>query len=281
MFKKSPLKATRLHQYKRRIRIFFGGLIIAGVAFVLFGLAWLSRIHIFALTNVDVSGTVAIDDSDIQSIAKKHLAGAYLSLFAKSNKLIYPKQSIEQDIRTSFPSIGSLEVHTKGNSLEVTLSERKPSYVWCTGLPQHTDTTCYFMDETGYIFSEAPKISGNVYLVFYGIITDPNPIGKTYLDQKQLEAVNTMRTALDRDSLSPNAYVAGPDDVRELELSQGGKIIFKADQDPDVLISSIELIKKNTHIFDTHGSSLDYVDFRFGNKVYYKFVGDNQVQSSP
>lgn len=254
---------------------------IAVLVFIIGGLSWLSKLQALALTDVSVVGNASIDASDIEKIAKQHLAGSYMALFPRSNKMLYPKDAIEQDIKKEFPGISSLNVDSKGHALRVTIKERKSAYVWCKGTPSDKDTDgCYFMDDTGYIFIDAPKLFGNAYLVYYGQIKSENPIGQTFLTPDELASINTLRETLDHKDVSSTAVYAKDEGVRELYLTQGGKIIFKSSQESENLASSIELVKLNTQLLDKDSSAkLNYIDLRFGNKVYYKTYGDNPVQS--
>jgi hypothetical protein len=43
---------------------------------------------------------------------------------------------------------------------------------------------CYFLDEHGFVFSEAPTFSGNAYIAFYGLIDAAKiPLVQTYLNK--------------------------------------------------------------------------------------------------
>lgn len=260
--------------------LFKVGAFVALIVALVGGVVWLSRIQALAINTVQVSGNVGIESSDIQSIANAHLAGTYAAVFPKSNKLLYPKKAIEQDIRTHFPSISTLTIDTEKNSLDVSISERKPAYVWCKGSPTKSETDCYFMDDKGYIFSEAPNFSGDAYFAFYGLISDDNPIGKTFLGPDQFTALEQFRASLKQENIIITSYLAKAEDVSEVYLSTGGKIIFKASQNPETLAASLILLKKNTDLFKSENAkSLEYIDLRFGNKVFYKNYGDNAVQT--
>jgi hypothetical protein len=137
------------------------------------------------------------------------------------------------------------------------------------------------MDSVGYLFSDAPSFSGNAYFVFYGIIDAENPIGQIYLSQAELENLEKFTAKLKASEIIITSLFAKDVDVREVYLDEGGKIVFKASQDVEDIAASIDLLKKNTKLFtQEEQEKLDYIDMRFGNKVYYKFIGDNAVETS-
>jgi cell division septal protein FtsQ len=282
MFKKSPLKSSKL--VKRKRRILYAKIWLSVAAFLLFvgGLAWLSRLHVLAIDSVVVKGNSAVSESDINEIVQAHIRGAYAFLIPRSNRLLYPKEAIAASVLHSLKRVEAVDLNVDGNDLVVTLSERKPSYVWCAGHPETSGTKdCYFLDESGLIFSSAPQFSGNAYVAFYGIVKDENPIGSMYLARDVFKDFDRLIEFLNSKDAHPYALVASEDGLYELYLERGGKLLFKSGQDMAVLISNVELIMKNTELFSKkNASKLQYIDFRFGNKVYYKLSGDKMLQIS-
>jgi hypothetical protein len=241
----------------------------------------LSHMPFLRLNSVVVKGNIGIDAHDVEALVQKNLSGSYAAVYAKSNKFLYPKDTIEADIRSTFPSIEHLSVEAEGHTLEVTLSERKPAYLWCTGKPEtKTTDACYFIDATGYIFSTGPQVSGDAYFTFFGLLSDDNPIGKTFLNETDIKAMTTIKEQLAKNDVAVRSLYADEKGTRELMLVHGGKIIFKVDQNLTVLLSSLELLKHKTTLLNTDAEKkLEYIDLRFGNKVYYKYIGDNAVQT--
>ncbi len=274
MFKKhkSPLKATRLHKYKRRVLIAKVSTALVLALIVVGGFAWFSRAAAFRITSVSVSGNKIVDADMLQALAEKDIDGAYAGLFARSNSFIFPKNKIEDDALRAFPSINSIDIHAHGHVLEIKISERKPAYVWCSGMPGDTASrSCSFMDDTGFIFSDAPDFSNNVYFIFYGGISADHPTGQHFLSPEEIAAFAGFKTELDRQGIVITSLVVRDDGVREAALLGHGKIIFKASDDLLPVAHSLELLKRDTQILSPKATTtLDYIDLRFGNKVYYK-----------
>lgn len=280
LFKRSPLKATRLAQRKRRIFAFKTVGVVVVVGAIIGGLAWFSRLERFRITSVAVEGNTRVDASELQALVTKHLAGSYLYLFPRANRFMYPVQSITQDILSTYPVIKSVTPSTEGHALTITVTDRKPAYLWCKGDPTHPDTTsCYFMDDGGFVFSEAPHFSGDVYFTYYGILTADNPIGLAYVPQ-EFKGLSIFRTNLNQMGIRTYAGNAESDGVRELYLERGGKIIFKNTQEISKLVSLIDLIRSKTSLFKAQSLPLNYLDLRFGNKIYYTFTGDTTRSGS-
>jgi cell division septal protein FtsQ len=284
MFKKSPLKSKKLVRRKRRMRIFKVSLVIILLLAVITGLSFLSKMRALAITTISVQGNSAVDTDDLKTIAQGYLGGNYLMLFSRTNAFLYPKQKILDEVASKFKRIETVKINVSGmHTLVMTITERKPLYVWCNGTP--TDTSqkkCFFLDATGYIFSEAPVFSGNAFFAFYGQLSSEEPIGSHYLETGLFNGIDKLIVWLGDQGIQSHALLAKGEGVYELYLNKAGKIIFKdmkKSGDFSQLQSTVQTIMQNTDILSKNSSTtIDYVDLRFGNKVYYKFVGDNSVQ---
>jgi cell division septal protein FtsQ len=280
--KKSPLKATQLH--RRRRQLFFLKMLGAISALVLSitGLGWLSEAKALTINTIVVEGDAGIDSTDVTNLIEKDIAGHYLWIFAKRNRALYPHEVITKDLMAAFPRVERTELHMKGDTLHVLITERTPKYTWCQGLPtQNVKNECYFLDEHGYVFSEAPTFSGNAYIAFYGLLMRPNPIGQTYLNKDIFTTINQVIQFLNNKDIHPYALLATANGVFELYLNRGTKLVLKDDQEASSIISNLAVVIDETVLLTKSNiSKLEYIDIRFGNKLYYKLKGDNPLQIS-
>ena len=259
---------------------------------VLFGLVFYSRSEKLNIQNVEISGNKTIENKIIEETAKNIMAGYYFGFVPKTNFLFYPKKEIRNDLAYKFKILKDISFNLKNlQTLEITLAEREAKYTWCGITPElavkppsslggltANDQPCYFMDEDGYIFDGAPYFSGTVYFKFYG----PQSSGSYFFKQnfKQLIAFKDILLGL---GLKPvTLYVTSNGDV-EIFLSKGAssrstvesKIIFKLEADLQNVIENLEAALNTEPLkskFKNKYSSLLYIDLRFGNKVYDKFL---------
>jgi cell division septal protein FtsQ len=273
--KKSPLKSTRLVEKKRKLR--FARVLLAlsvPIAFAIF-VSWISDHEDLQLTMIEVKGNAGVDTSDIEEIVEHNLAGAYAGFFSRANRFLYPENKIEKEIHETFPEVKTVQLAAREKTVTVNVVERKPAYTWCKGMPKDRDKLgCYYMDEDGFVFAEAPRYSGNVFFAYYGIITEVDPITKTYMSGEQFIVTEQMYSALKQNGIHTVALVALDSGVRELYLTDGAKILFKDSQDGAKLVDALRIVKEETQLFNPlELEDLEYIDMRFGNKIYYKYVG--------
>jgi cell division septal protein FtsQ len=276
--KKSPLKSPKILKRKRRVRLFKISGAIFSILFIIGATIYIARLHVLAITSIQVEGNSAVDSEGLQERAQTYLTGAYVGIFPTSNRFLYPKSAIKKDLLTHNKRLQSVDLDVEGHDLIIHVVERTPTYTWCTGTPQTADKSCYFMDTNGYIFSQSPVFSGNAFLAFYGLIDNADPIGTSYLNSSSLKDVSVLTTFLANHNIRPYALIAEANGVSNLYLEDGGKLIFKQGQPMSLLVANIDLILKNTDLFSKSAATLEYVDLRFGNKLYYKRIGDNMLQ---
>ncbi len=277
--KKSPLKSSKLVQRKRRIFWVKVSGVVFCIALLLGLIIWLAHLKNFILTTITIDGNSAVEANVLHDIAQADISGNYLFVFPRSNKFLYPKSAIAADIMNESTRIKSVDVSTSGHTIAIHVEERTPQYTWCSGAPLDTQPKkCYFLDSNGYIFSQAPIFSGNAFFAFYGLFPDQTPVGLTYLDSMTFRKLDQVLEFLESKKINAFAFEAEPTGVYNLYLEKGGKIIFKDDEDSTALISTIGLVIDKTSIFKANGTStLEYVDLRFGNKLFYKYKGDSII----
>lgn len=271
-------KKKRKNIRKRKIIIFF-----LLFALALAGLTMLLRWSKLNIQNIEITGNPVVDSTDLENTIKNEIYGYYLWIFPKSNFLIYPKNDVKAALEDNYKVLKNISLGLKGiSTMELKVEERIGKYTWCGDTPQNdTNDNCYFMDDTGYIFGQAPFFSGDVYLKFYGKVRDDvsAPLGEIYFKEffpKLLQFRDTVKLM----GISTSAYHVRNDGSAELYLVSNTpfpnkqKIIFNPSEDLSKLAENLQTALATDPLktdFKNKFSSFEYIDLRFGNKVYYKF----------
>ena len=286
------LKKQRSKILRRKIFLFLFGFLVICVSLV-----YLSRINRLNISDVEITGNQTVDTVATKSIIDDQLAGKYLWLFPKTNIFIYPKNAIKNQLEDKLKRLKDINISIVNNkTLKISVSERKALYTWCGATSPiddisltsatMTDNKCYFIDEDGYIFDEAPYFSGEVYFKFYGLPevsnssdVDFNPLG-SYVAKNNFKQLIYFKDTLLGLKLKPvSLYLNNNGDI-DVYLSSGvanvlgPKIMVKADSDFQNVAENLEAAITTEPLqseFKNKYSSLLYIDLRFGNKVYYKF----------
>jgi hypothetical protein len=292
MKKRDVLNSPRLREINRkRTRVlrnkFFIGFLTFAFLFSIFAIASRAESININIKSIEVSGNKTISAGVIEEGAREVLSGHYLWVFPKTNFFLYPKSKMIEDLQNKHTLLKNIEVTLKeGGILGISFEERIPTYTWCgEDLPSSAedfqDRSCFFMDESGYVFDEAPYFSGNVYFRFFGSIEseDGTPLGHHYFPEIW-QNLNSFRITLTEMDLKPSSiYVTDEGDVEVYLASKAlppnsQKIIYKKDADLELLAENLNFALDTEPLktdFKQKYSELEYLDLRFGNKVFFKF----------
>jgi hypothetical protein len=286
MQKRNVLHSPRLIELKRKKRkiilIKIGIFLLVFLAVIAF-LAYMSRIRRLNIGNVEITGNSLVETLAIENTIKEETSGKYLWLFPKTNIFFYPKNKIKKDLGSQFRRLKDITLTIKNRTtLLVSVNERTGKYIWCGDAPTFGASEpveqCYFLDEDGYIFDRAPYFSGEVYFKFYGK-AEPGD----YFLQNNFKDLILFRGRLAGMGLKPVMLYAdgnGSNINVKIFLSKGKllptgpEIIFKSDSNLDNIAENLKTALETEPLlseFKNKYSSLEYIDLRYENKVYYRF----------
>lgn len=266
--RKKTLHSPRLARKRRRLlarRLLFGA-----AAAVLLGVAlWygLSR-PAFLIADVEVAGAPAATASEISSIAKQELAGAYGFLIPKRSALFYPADAIERGILTHFPQFSAVRVSLKSaGALLLTLAPRQEAALLCSG------GRCFEMDETGFVFAPATAGSEKDALAFSAPAGTSTPLGRFAFDQGLLSPLFSLVEGLRRLGIAAREVRVESREEITVALKGGGRLIVRQESSYASLLARLEALLADPNALPggTAGlSAVSYIDLRYGNKVYVK-----------
>lgn len=282
--KNSTLKPSKLRRRRRKIfaikaLLFF--FILIGFVFLL---SRLSKIKSIQIESIEILGNSTLSKEEIIDLVKAEMSTKYFKLFSKNSIFLYPKKSIQKTLADDFKKINTISIKSKGlKTVIVNITERKPSSLWCLGKSEEENDLrnnnlekCYFLDKEGLIFSEAPDFSGNSFLRYYGLLDDTEqPIGKNYMTKEKFNEVSKFVSSLEILGIKVGIFWSKTESDYEIVLKNGIKLILDDKKPFDKILENIQLILSEVDLKDNRSSNnqqnIDYIDLRFGNKVYFKF----------
>ena len=253
--------AVKKRKKRRKIQA-----IISVVVFILLlvGLSELTKIQSLQISKIVVVGNSNVSSDEIQNIANTYLSANYLGLFPDRNALIYPKEKIKQAILLAYPRIESVDLYTESFTLlNIKIKERAPSAVWCAAVK------CYFVASDSYIYAEVQDSSSSLPSLSGGDdAVGPEPIGKYIFTPDLFKNLIFAVGEIDKMNMQVHDVQVFSRDEIVFNISQNGKIII-SDRKP--FPQSIDDLKSafSSSVL-TASSSFEYVDTRFGNKMFYK-----------
>lgn len=205
--------------------------------------------------------TITVSDPEFQEealqITDAALNGAYLKVFKKRSMLTLPISTIKESLLLTIPEINNVAFRREfPSTLHILLFRREPQFRAETG---------FFIDKEGSFYEERLREIKLPLLLTKNIKT-PEDIAllKGFTDKVEvrLGRIETIRGLGDNDLEFRFA-----DKELKLLLNLG-----QLKKDPEELWSRLltSLDTQPLSLYLTGTSTLDYIDLRFGNKVYFK-----------
>ncbi|KKS44235.1 MAG: hypothetical protein UV05_C0009G0014 [candidate division CPR1 bacterium GW2011_GWA2_42_17] len=281
-FKKKTLTSLRLQ--KRQRKAFVGRIVFAIICVVGFwGLVFLaSSAKAITIRDIEIVGVTSISSSNIKDEAQKFLTGRYFFTVPKANIFFYPKSDIGKSLAELFPRLDSVVVRFKNfHAIDIKVSERKAEALWCQdeseALADSERETCYILDKNGFAFASFLEIANapNDFIIFYSSTPKENPIKQTYTTTEYFRALLGFAKDLNTLGFTVSLFRERQNGDFEAKLSSGGqRLIFGRDADFASILNNFQTIVSNSGFGGSSDlSKIEYVDFRFGNKVFYKPSG--------
>jgi cell division septal protein FtsQ len=218
----------------------------------------------FDVRSVSIAGIEKIQKKDIETVINKYLNTKKGFIFKNKNFFVYDNDALRKAITDNF-GLTEIQIKREVKSLQIVIQERISNLIWRTGDKN------FLVDINGIVMQE---ISSNDYdgmdlpiFVDFDAITVNT--GNNVLTKNEITAVfdfYNMIGELGIQILTTNINrVAGK--WMSAATNKGYDIYFDAFGDIRKQADNLKiLIEQNKFDFD----SIEYIDLRFGDQVYYK-----------
>ena len=286
-------------------------LVIVAVGSSAFAIVRFINLDWFTIDSVKVVGADSEIAPAIEAAALNAMQGTYLGIVPRSSALVYPRGSVISAVKAASARLSSVAAARDGmHGLKVTVEEKKPAAVVCASLPDFNGTTltfsdsdtCYFADDSGYVFEEAPLFSGSAYKRIYapdaGTATTSGSIVGLYATSTDkftqlitlYDAVNAVgihvEAILIKEKGEYELYARNPSGQNASGSAAASSTTSRSESNSDTVVIyfndarpfSEQLINLASFWKDMvakarskHQSlSFDYIDARYGSNVFYR-----------
>jgi len=261
----SSARAVPLTVRRRRRRLIVFGFVVFALVLLVGALAWASRAPVFTIQGVEVRGTHTVSKDALKAAAEGQLSTAGFALFSKRSMFLYPEKTIEKQILEIFPRVKTVEASLTAvinPSLSLSVAEREPFALWCEDV-----STCFFLDDEGVLFAPS-TFTQKKMPIFYGGMVGEVREGTSFLPTRFLYAITLINELEKREILVKSFTVLHEDDF-EIKTKEGVRLVIGFDQQIEDVASNAETALESETL-EGKVKNIEYVDLRFGNRVYYK-----------
>lgn len=254
-----PSKIMLLKQLGVGVAIFsLLGLIVAGLWYG-------TRVSFLTITDIAVEGGETIPHEVVKNITTDTLKGTYVGIIPRQFAWWYPEAEIIKNI-SQIPRMKDPVVKREsGRELTVRFSEYEPYALWCA---ERSSENCLFIDKTGYAFGAAPKLSGGAFLRYRTLGRDMT-VGTVMAQRRDIDTMEQF-VALVEDNLKFPITQIETDTAGDVFyiLSGGGEFKATLRDDASKVFDNLRAILGSDEFKDVRPGNFQYIDLRFGNKVF-------------
>lgn len=245
-------------------RIFTGFLVLTFVALLITVVWYGTRIPALTITEIQISGGKTIKHSDVETITKQELEGTYLGIIPRRFAWFYPEENIHSSLE-SIERIHGISINrTSGTVLSVVFDEYTPQALWCESIKSEE---CLFLDDVGYAFAKAPKLSGGSFLRF--VRTDePTVLNQSFTSAESFDSLLTLAKLLAEHGWFVSHFELDQVGDAFISLVDGGEIKVVISQSPIKTMDNLFVILSSPKFEHLAPGNFQYIDLRFGNKVF-------------
>lgn len=246
-------------------QVIWGLALLFGIALILFGMYHATRIDAFTIQTITVDGGSTISHEDIQQEVMTELRGSYWRLVPYTFSLLYPHDRIIERL-SLYPRLHTPEVKREGlKGLNVQFEEYIPYALLCADL---SETSCFFINEQGLAFEEAPTLQGGALVRFIeedrAEIARGDTIAADHLKAAQIFIDSILqefgfRIGLVHYTESGDVFFA---------VNGGGMFKLDTTKDVEEALSNIRSVLGTSEYAHIKPGNFQYIDVRFPPKIF-------------
>ncbi len=245
--------------------IIIGVMVVSFVSLLVLSVWYGTRISAFTIKEISVTGGETIPSETVVSKIDEALTGAYLGLIPKRFTFMYPHEAVASAV-DSFERIKSFTLErTDFETLTVTFEEYMPDALWC----DDGDTTCVFLDDTGFAFTAAPSLKGGALLRFEKIGMTPVSGVQTFTPDEYQATHELVSLLKERGWFVSRAEIDAAADAYLL-LVPSGELKVSLKDEPLTVVDNLMTVLSAPEFLHIEPGNFEYIDLRFGNKVFVK-----------
>ena len=206
-----------------------------------------------------------VDKDELSKYISNYLDKKYLGIFPLGNFFLFPKNKAKRDILKDFSYIKEIILNKDfPGTINLEIKERKPEAILCY------ENDCSFLDEDSFIFQKAPFFSGSAIVKFRDEKSGSNmlSLGDKLLDSNQFKNLIKFKDLLKLEKIEVNEIILKDENIYNIVTSDNWRIIINNENEAEDTFLNLKTII-SSKIKDKM-KKLEYIDLRFGNKVFYK-----------
>jgi len=271
-----PIANLRREQKRRKIKKITFAILLIGINVFIYLAVSALFLHMsaFKIEHVAVTGITGGRADEVRKVARGYIEERSYFIFPKYTMVRTPRD-IESRLKGTLPWVEDVTASLgRPNTLYVGVTERKPAYLACLSEARNV---CYYADRETLVFAEAPAFSAPVYIELSvpWLVSTSSPIMVQLFSGDTPADLIRLRNGMKEINLNVRRFLGTPDGPIRIYTDGGWYVLISKDESVERIMSSITAVTRSdkfTKELSDSRRSLEYIDVRLADKVFYKFV---------
>lgn len=223
-----------------------------------------TRLPAFSIQSVVAEGGITIRPDAVSASALSALGGEYWRFIPRRFSFLYPEADIYNEV-SKIERIKNVQIErVSPKELLISYEEYIPDSLWCKLTEKES---CLFLDETGFAFASAPKLSGEAMLRYFSSEVDP-ALGTSSFSEIDYRKSKELVVALSNIGWYVSQVEINSVGDVFLFVSDRGELKITLSEDVAQVLNNLTTILNSEEFKHLQEEKFNYIDLRFGNRVF-------------
>jgi len=252
-------------------RILYRVAIAGAFPLLAIGIVYLLRLPSLQVREITFTGLETLEEAALHARITAILGGAHAFFLPRSSYFLVERDAIARNLHKEFPRIAAVSVATQfPDTMYISIVERKFWGIFCNSTQSSSSAGCAYIDASGFAYDKAPEPQGALILTVHGDGREAT-VGDFAVEESIMERLRFFSDEIPKAAgtriIAYEIRSRVPTEIRA-RTADGFTLILKRDDD---FMNVFRVLGKvlDEEIGEKR-SRLDYIDLRFGNKMFYK-----------
>ncbi|MDP3900693.1 MAG: FtsQ-type POTRA domain-containing protein [bacterium] len=226
----------------------------------------------FNVKNIEIIGSENIRQSAILEIADEQLAQKKFFILNQKNIFSLSKKQLKNEILKKYYVIDLKINRELPGTIVISFTEKQATAIWLE------DDIYYYIDSDLNIISKIESLDIDIknFIVMTNnreetLIEETSLSKKISIDQKYLGFATKLASKLNINHIDHEGtfYINNLETTVDIKIIDGPVVHFNVENDLDSQFTSLKTLL-DEEVKGDHLKKLEYIDLRFGEKIYYK-----------
>ena len=230
------------------------------------------RLPYLQIREITISGLESFETRAVEERIGSLLDGTYFFLLPRRSYFLADTRALAEDLGREFPQMREIRAAKRfPDELQVAVTERSFWGISCNTSGDALPLQCVYIDPTGFAYEEAPQVTGALILAVERD-GEPPAVGQTVIESAMMERLRLLKEGFGE---AGDVMITGfelrkriPTEIRA-RTSDGFMLVLSRDDDFARMFGVLKRVLDEE--IKEKRERLEYIDLRFGNKVFYKW----------